>query len=307
MDLAVTGAKIANATITNANIANATIGTAQIALGAITTALIQAGAVGTAQIADASITDAKIVNLSANSITTGTLSVERLIIVGGDQSIVFAINSANGTAQLSSTTIDGGSLTQRSITADRVVAGTITANEIAAATIIANNIASGAITTDKLAAESVDASKIKAGSITTEHVASNFGESLNLSSNQTVRTVVTQNVSEAIAEISVGGVNLIADSARHTIVGEDYDTCWIVADELTPGASYTFSVRETTLDEGSAAGISWAVVNQDDGATAQSGTLDFTYGKQRATIIVPETEGNWSFASMRGFVVPLMV
>ena len=40
---------------------------------------------GTAQIADASITDAKIVELSANSITTGTLSVERLIIVGSEQ------------------------------------------------------------------------------------------------------------------------------------------------------------------------------------------------------------------------------
>ena len=90
-DLAVTAAKIANATITNAQIANATIGTAQIALGAITTALIQQGAVGTAQIADASITDAKIVELSANRITTGTLSVERLIIVGNEQSIVYTI------------------------------------------------------------------------------------------------------------------------------------------------------------------------------------------------------------------------
>lgn len=183
-DLAVTGAKIANATITNSNIANATIGTAQIALGAITTALIEAGAVGTMQIADGSITDAKIVELSANRITTGTLSVERLIIVGSEQSIVYTINQANGTAQLSQTTIDGGSLTQRSISADRIVAGAITANEIAAATILANNIAAGAITTEKLAAEAVDASKIKAGSITTSLVAANFGEELDLSSNR---------------------------------------------------------------------------------------------------------------------------
>ena len=122
-----------------------TIGTAQIALGAITTALIQQGAVGTAQIADGSITDAKIVALSANRITTGTLSVERLIIVGSEQSIVYTINEANGTPQLSQNTIDGGSLTQRSITADRIVAGAITANEIAAATILANNIAQRAL------------------------------------------------------------------------------------------------------------------------------------------------------------------
>ena len=191
-DLAVTGAKIANAAITSAHIENATIDTAKIALGAITTALIEAGAVGTAQIADGSITDAKIVELSANRITTGTLSVERLIVVGAEKSIVYTINEANGTAQLSQTTIDGGSLTQRSISADRIVAGAITSNEIAAATILANNIAAGAITTDKLAAESVDASKIKAGSITTDHLSSTFGQALDLSSNKGINLRVSE-------------------------------------------------------------------------------------------------------------------
>ena len=123
-DAAINSAHIQKAAIGTAHIEDAAIGTAQIALGAITTALIQEGAVGTAQIADASITDAKIVELSANRITAGTLSVERLVIVGSEKSIVFAINEANGTPQLSQTTIDGGSLTQRSITADRIVAGT---------------------------------------------------------------------------------------------------------------------------------------------------------------------------------------
>ena len=220
-DLAVTGAKIANATITNANIANATIGTAQIALGAITTALIEAGAVGTMQIADGSITDAKIVELSANRITTGTLAVERLIIVGSNQSIVYTINQANGTAQLSQTTIDGGSLTQRSISADRIVAGAITANEIAAATIIANNIAAGAITTAKLAAEAVDASKIKAGVITTSHLAANFGEELDLSSNRGINLRVdniSQTASTALsrataAETAASGASTAASAA----------------------------------------------------------------------------------------------
>ena len=220
-DLAVTGAKIANATITNAQIANATIGTAQIALGAITTALIQQGAVGTAQIADASITDAKIVELSANRITTGTLSVERLIIVGSEQSLVFAINEANGTPQLSQNTIDGGSLTQRSITADRIVAGAITANEIAAATILANNIAAGAITTEKLAAESVDASKIKAGVITTDHVASDFGKTLDLSSNTSIRSNTRSSVGEALADIEIGGRNLLRNTRSNGLAPDD--------------------------------------------------------------------------------------
>ena len=293
-DLAVTAAKIANATITNAQIANATIGTAQIALGAITTALIQQGAIGTAQIADGSITDAKIVELSANRITTGTLSVERLIIVGSEKSIVYTINEANGTPQLSQSTIDGGSVTQRSITADRIVAGAITAREIASATILANNIAAGAITTEKLAAEAVDASKIKAGSITTNHVASNFGATLDLSSNASIHSTITQNVDEAIGALEIGGVNLVENSSSYIFAADGADSYWIAADELEPGATYTLSVREIVLTAGQAAGVTWKVVNRTTGAVHTSGLLDFTYGKQSVTFTIPNAEGNWA-------------
>ena len=233
--------------------------------------------------------------LSANRITTGTLSVERLIIVGSEQSLVFAINEGNGTPQLSQSTIDGGSLTQRSITADRIVAGAITANEIAAATILANNIAAGAVTTEKLAAEAVDASKIKAGVITTNHVASNFGEMLDLSSNTSIRNTITQNVDEALADIEIGGVNLIRDSETYTLAAEGADTYWIAADELDyTYIYYTLSVREVVLSAGQAAGVTWKVVNRTDGTVHTSGLLDFTYGKQSVTFMLPETEGNWA-------------
>ena len=291
---AIQTAHIGDAQITNAQIVNATIGTAQIALGAITTALIAQGAVGTAQIKDASITDAKIVELSANRITTGTLSVERLIVVGSKQSVVYTINEANGTAQLSQTTIDGGSLTERSITTDRIVAGAITANEIAAATILANNIAAGAITTDKLAAGAVTAAKIQAGAITTSHVSSSFGETLDLSSNTSVRTTVTQQVDEAIDGIEIGGVNLIDQSADHTLAADSADSYWIAADALERGKTYTFSVREVVLVEGTAAGVTWKVVEQGAGTVHTSGLLDFTYGKQVFHFTVPDAGGNWA-------------
>ena len=299
-DLAVTAAKIANATITNAQIANATIGTAQIALGAITTALIEQGAVGTAQIADGSITDAKIVELSANRITTGTLSVERLIIVGTDKSIVYTINESNGTPQLSQNTIDGGSLTQRSITADRIVAGAITANEIAAATILANNIAAGAITTEKLAAESVDASKIKAGSITTSHISSNFGETLDLSSNKSITSTVQQGMADALNDIQIGGVNLITGSQEHTMAAEESDVYWMAADELKRATMYTLSVEEVVLNSGTAAGVTWKVVDLSDNSEHNTGLLEFTLGRQTATFTTPDIEGNYALLIYSG-------
>lgn len=148
----------------------ADISLSNIANGTIKTAMIETGAVGTAQIADGSITDAKIVELTAGKITAGTLSVERLVITGSDKSIVYAINDANSTTQLSQTTVDGGSLTQRSITADRIVAGAITAKEIAAGTITADKLAAGSITAESGVIGSIDASKITTGTVSADRI-----------------------------------------------------------------------------------------------------------------------------------------
>jgi phage minor structural protein len=189
-DLAVTRAKIGTAAIGSAQIEDLSVTRAKIALGAITTALIENGAIGTAQIADASITDGKIVELTANKINAGTLSVERLVIVGGTQSIVYTINQRNGTAQLSQMTIDGGALTQRSITADRIVAGAITANEIAAATILANNIAAGQIQAQHIAAGAVHAVHLMAGAVETPHISAGARAALQLDAQEQIKLAV---------------------------------------------------------------------------------------------------------------------
>lgn len=195
-DLAVTNAKIADATIEGAKIANATVTTANIELGAITTALIDDGAINTAQIADGSITDAKIVELTANKITSGELSTERLIIrdpQNPKNSLIYEINNIDGALQaVQGDTLNGEVLTKRSITADKIVAESITAGEIASETILANNIASNAITADKIHSDSILARHIKAGEITTDKVESNFGSSLNLESNTAIIAKVSK-------------------------------------------------------------------------------------------------------------------
>lgn len=128
------------------------------------------GVVGTAQIADGSITSAKIVELTANKITAGTLSVERLIISGSEQSLIFAINNMGDLVSTSVDTIDGGVLTERSITADKIVAGAITSNEIAANAILANHINAGAVTANAIAAGSVQSTHIGANQINAGHI-----------------------------------------------------------------------------------------------------------------------------------------
>lgn len=133
----------------------------------IDSGMIKEGVIGNTQIADASITDAKIVDLVANKITSGTLSVERLIISGNDKSIIFAINNAGDLVSQNVNTIDGAVMTERSITADRLVAGDITSEEIATRTILANNIASNTITSNEIAAGTIDAVNMKAESVDT--------------------------------------------------------------------------------------------------------------------------------------------
>ncbi len=172
----ITASSMATKTITAASgvIDDAAINTANIQTGAITTALISNSAVQSAQIADGSITSAKVVDLTADKITAGTLSVDRLVITGNKKSIVYAVNEANGTAQLSQTSIDGGALTQRSITADKIVAQSITSDEIAANTITSNQIAANSITAsninvaDLITAMNVSTDVLYAGRITTK-------------------------------------------------------------------------------------------------------------------------------------------
>lgn len=148
----------------------ATIDLANVKDASIKSAMIDAGAVKTVQIADGSITDAKIVELTANKITAGTLSVERLELVGSTSSIVYALNNSGELVSENVNTLDGDVLTDRTITADKLVANSITANEIASKTITANEILANTITSAELAVGSVTADILAAGSVTAEKI-----------------------------------------------------------------------------------------------------------------------------------------
>ena len=237
-DLAVTTAKIAQAAITNAQIANAAVGTAQIALGAITSALIAQGAIGTAQIEDGSITNAKIVDLTANKINAGTLSVERLIIRGSDQSLIYAINNMGELVSAQVDTIDGYVLTERTITADKIIAHSITANELAAHTITANEILAGTITGNEIAAASIAGSNIKAGTLTASHVTADFGEALDLSSNQSV--VIS--VEKALEDMSVGGRNYVLNSDSESTSTTDLLARYVLSEPMAENEQYALSL-----------------------------------------------------------------
>ncbi|NLB90183.1 MAG: hypothetical protein GX786_03050, partial [Clostridiales bacterium] len=326
-DLAVTGAKIAKAAIDSAHIKDGAIdrvkigkaaigsaeigqlavGTGHIALGAITTALIKDGAIGKAQIADGSITDAKIVELTANKITAGTLSVERLVIVGNDKSIVFAINEANGTAQLSQTTIDGGSLTERSITADRIVAGSITAKELAAASILANHITAGAIESGHIKSDAIEGRHIKAGEVETNHLSAEVGETLNIASNKSIVAMVEgiegiesriellpDQIKLEVEKLEIGGENLIPNS-EEMITAPTESGFFVLAENLQPGETYVFSVEK-------AEGEGW--LEPCEVAIANLQEVESYLPWEEGLVAKEETQG-WVFTVPQGAIEPL--
>lgn len=95
-----------------ANVTNSWIQNGIIKEGAIGEAAIHDGAITNVKIADASIEAAKIKSINADSITAGTLKTNRLIITDedGNDSIVKAINTANGVAEANGMKLQAASI-----------------------------------------------------------------------------------------------------------------------------------------------------------------------------------------------------
>lgn len=101
------------------------------------------------------------VSINASMIKAGTLAVDRLVLNGTNESLIFALNNIGHLTSTHTDTIDGGLITERTITADHIVAGTITGNEIAGGTIT-----SGKLNTNEIFSNSAIVSKIFAQDVT---------------------------------------------------------------------------------------------------------------------------------------------
>ena len=247
LDAQITSAKISDLAITNTKIANATIGIekvnksfindltadsiftenlnakyADITFGNIDTANINTANIGllfnkVGLISSAVISEGHVtgyldsVEVNANKITAGTLAVDRLLIKDSGGNYKMATYDSSG--NIVTTTIDGSVVTERTITADHLVAHTITANEITAEDIVgANgkiNLADGTFNYGNKLVWDGTKLTIEAGAITTV-------------------TKDLYTTKEEFNELEIGGRNLLKDSK--TMVG------YFVKEYLTDGA-----------------------------------------------------------------------
>lgn len=156
-------ALISNLDTNKANINFANVAVASIEQGFLKSLMVSQGLLADKVVSpEVTVTDVLTgVHVYANDITAGTLSVERLEIRGSENSIVYALNNITGALQAKSVdTLNGEILTERTVTADKIVAESITAKEIASRTITAIQIASGTITGNEIKAKAITAAKI---------------------------------------------------------------------------------------------------------------------------------------------------
>lgn len=143
----------------------AKINLANVEIADIGTVLANAGLITSATIVDGHVTGyLDSVQINANDITTGTLTVDRLVISGTDKSIVYALNNAGDLTSTEVDTINGDILTKRTIAADHIIAGAITANELHSESVTSDKIASKAVTAGKINVTSLESIVAKIGS-----------------------------------------------------------------------------------------------------------------------------------------------
>jgi hypothetical protein len=270
----------ANATFLHADMSDMDIAKIQ-------TLFATAGIVSDMTIKDGHITGVlDSVTVNANSITTGTLSVDRLVIRGSEKSLVYELNNISGALQAKSVdTLNGEILTQRTITADKLVAKSITSNEIKTGTITSDEIKTGTITAANI------------------NMIDLVGDSAFINSLKTNTVIV--GLQNDINGISVGGRNLIRNTANgFTLPASssnwNYYQFVVTTSPLEVAVSYTVSFNVSFIS-GSDSKITVGLFNNDLSSCKARVDCPVSSGRVEC-VLAPGSEGANKLLIYAGFV-----
>ena len=132
-------AKLGYMTADEADIKYANIKLTNIETANVATLLAKVGLIDRATVVEGHITGfLDSVEVNANKITAGTLVADRILLKGSEKGLLYALNNLGELTSTEVDTLDGTILTQRTVTADKLVANSITANELDVENIFAN-------------------------------------------------------------------------------------------------------------------------------------------------------------------------
>ena len=147
-----------------ANIDLANIDIANINVGKIGELFAKVGLIDRATIVEGHITgflDA--VEVNANKITAGTLVADRILLSGGEEGVLYALNNLGELTSTNVDTLDGYVLTDRTINADKLIANSITANELDVNQIFGNEAVLNKIVSQEIFTNAIETNRIIVG------------------------------------------------------------------------------------------------------------------------------------------------
>lgn len=162
-------AELGYMTANEADIKYANIELTNIATANVAKLFTEVGLIDNATIVEGHITGyLDSVQVNANNITAGTLVADRILLRGTDKSLLYALNNLGELTSTTMDSLDGDVLTDRTISADKIIANSITANELNIDKIFGNEAvinqifaqditASGTITGAKLYGTTIEA------------------------------------------------------------------------------------------------------------------------------------------------------
>ena len=147
-----------------ADIKLANIDIANIDVAKIGSLFAHVGLIDRATIVDGHITgflDA--VEVNANKITAGTLVADRILLSGGENGVLYALNNLGELTSTNVDTLDGYVLTDRTISADKIIAESITTNELDVNQIFGNEAVLNKLTAQDAFINAIETNRIVVG------------------------------------------------------------------------------------------------------------------------------------------------
>lgn len=163
-DLDAETAKLGYMTVSQADIKFANIDLANVTTANIATLFNKVGLIDRATISEGHITGfLDSVEVNANKITAGTLIADRILLSGSENGILYALNNLGELTSTNVDTLDGGIVTERTLTADKLVAKSITTTELDVETIFGSEAVITKITSQDAFINAVSTNSVVVG------------------------------------------------------------------------------------------------------------------------------------------------
>lgn len=236
-----------------ANITLANIDTANIDVANIGLLFTKVGLIDRATIVDGHITgflDA--VEINANNITAGTLIADRILLKGSESGLLYALNNLGELTSTEVDTLDGTILTQRTVTADKLIANSITANELDVTNIFGNSAVLSTLTSQQAFIDAISTNHVVVGASNTANSALNAingleigGRNLFLLSKNLGEFKLSNSTYVECTRTQNTAVTIKVKTATSSNQGLIFD---IPCGNLEPNTDYTFSVYVNDYD-----------------------------------------------------------